>query len=148
MSGNQGESCLVPRPSHHSVFDHTLQAITNWMVGRSAAGNEVRLRVEVHCTVDAATLLPWRQRVNLSRACSAFCLTTEYLTLPVCIHDGQYVSDSTHMVKQDGCLVAVPKHLHTAGTISEARNAKLLGLTSVTNLGMPCILDLNYECVT
>ena len=31
--------------------------------------------------------------------------------------------------------MAVPKHLHTAGTVSEARNAKLLGLTSVTNLG-------------
>ena len=40
-----------------------------------------------------------------------------------------------HTIKQDGCVVAVPKHLHTAGTVSDARNAKLLGLTSVTNLG-------------
>lgn len=49
------------------------------------------------------------------------------------MHDGHYVSDCTHIVKQ--AKMAVPKHLHTAGTVSEARNAKLLGLTSVTNLG-------------
>ena len=39
-----------------------------------------------------------------------------------------------HVIKQDGYMVAVPKHLHTAGTVSDARNAKLLGFTSVANL--------------
>ena len=39
-----------------------------------------------------------------------------------------------HVIKQDGYMVVVPKHLHTAGTVSDARNAKLLGFTSVTNL--------------
>ena len=31
---------LVPRPSHHPVFDHKLQAIKNWTVGRP--GNEAK----------------------------------------------------------------------------------------------------------